>query len=170
MRTAPLQTRTRSQSVHDPRCLRLRLLVPTTHRLAQQTTVAFRALPDERWVQGRGDTGGVLDAFAAAGGFPPPPRIACRSSDYRFMSALVSAGVGIALVPRLALPTRSDLRDLALRQSPTRYVGAYQAGRRRAPSLRPADLRPARPGRHPRRRLTSLIEMRKRVVGCPRRR
>ena len=107
----------------------LRLLVPTTHRLAQQTTVAFRALPDERWVQGWGDTGGVLDAFAAAGGFTP--RIACRSSDYRFMSALVSAGVGIALVPRLALSTRSDLRDLALRPSPIRYVGAYEAGRRR---------------------------------------
>ena len=110
----------------------LRLLVPTTHRLAQQSTVAFRALPDERWVQGWGDTGGVLDAFAATSGFTP--RIACRSSDYRFMSALVSAGVGIALVPRLAVPTRSDLRALALRPSPTRYIGAYQAGRRRHPA------------------------------------
>jgi DNA-binding transcriptional LysR family regulator len=111
--------------VDDP----IRLLVPTTHHLAQQMTVAFRALLDERWVQGWGDTGGVLDAFAAAAGFIP--RIACRSSDYRFMSALVSAGVGIALVPRLALPRRSDLRDLALTPSPIRYVGAYQAGRRR---------------------------------------
>jgi DNA-binding transcriptional LysR family regulator len=106
----------------------LRLLVPTTHRLATQMTVAFRALGDERWIQGWGDTGAVLDAFAAAGGFTP--RVACRSSDYRFISALVSAGVGIALVPRLALPKRTDLHDLALTPSPTRYVGAYQAGRR----------------------------------------
>jgi DNA-binding transcriptional LysR family regulator len=98
--------------------------VPNFHRLAERTTVAFHALPDERWIQGWGDTGGVLDTFAAAGGFTP--RIACRSSDYRFMSALVSAGVGIALVPRLALPRRSDLRDLALSPSSTRYVGAYQ--------------------------------------------
>ena len=44
----------------------------------------------------------VLDTLAATGGFRP--RIACRSSDYRFMSALVSAGVGVALVPRLGLP------------------------------------------------------------------
>jgi hypothetical protein len=29
-------------------------------------TVAFRALPDERWIQGWGDTGAVLDAFGAA--------------------------------------------------------------------------------------------------------
>jgi Bacterial regulatory proteins, luxR family len=39
--------------------------------------------------------------LAALSGFHP--RVACRSSDYRFMSALVGAGVGVALVPSLAL-------------------------------------------------------------------
>jgi hypothetical protein len=42
--------------------------------------------------------------LAAVSGFHP--RAACRSSDYRFMSALVGAGVGVALVPSLALTGR----------------------------------------------------------------
>jgi DNA-binding transcriptional LysR family regulator len=58
----------------------------------------------ERWVQGWGDVGGVLDMLAAVSGFQP--RISCRSSDYRFMSALVGAGIGVALVPSLAVGGR----------------------------------------------------------------
>jgi DNA-binding transcriptional LysR family regulator len=106
----------------------LRLLVPATHRLAGRKNAAFDALTEERWVQGWGDTGGALDTFAVASGFTP--RVACRSSDYRFMSALVGAGVGIALVPQLAVPHQPDLHDLALVPSPIRYVGVYQARRR----------------------------------------
>jgi DNA-binding transcriptional LysR family regulator len=61
--------------------------------------------------------------LAAVSGFHP--RVACRSSDYRFMSALVGAGVGVALVPSLALTGRPDVRDIQITPQPTRYVGAY---------------------------------------------
>ena len=62
------------------------------------------------WIDGWGDIGNVLEMLAAVSGFQP--RVACRSSDYRFMSALVGAGVGVALVPSLALTGRPDVRDL----------------------------------------------------------
>ena len=67
--------------------------------------------------------------LAAVSGFQP--RVACRSSDYRFMSALVGAGVGVALVPGLALTGRPDVRDIQITPQPTRYVGAYLPKRHR---------------------------------------
>jgi len=47
------------------------------------------------------------------------------------MSALVGAGVGVALVPGLALTGRPDVRDLQITPQPTRYVGAYLPHRHR---------------------------------------
>ena len=107
----------------------LRLLVPTGHPLASRPAVSLAEFADERWIHGWGDTGGVLDMLAAVSGFHP--RVACRSSDYRFMSALVGAGVGVALVPSLALTGRPDVRDLQITPQPTRYVGAYLPKRHR---------------------------------------
>lgn len=106
----------------------IRLLVPASHPLASRPAAAPAELAGDRWIQGWGDTGAVLDTLAATGGFRP--RIACRSSDYRFMSALVSAGVGIALVPRLGLPDNPRVRDLAITPQPIRYVGVYRPRRR----------------------------------------
>jgi DNA-binding transcriptional LysR family regulator len=107
----------------------LRLLVPAGHPLAGRPAVSLAELAGERWIQGWGDTGGVLDMLAAVSGFHP--RVACRSSDYRFISALVGAGVGVALVPGLALTGRSNVRDLQITPQPTRYVGAYLPRRHR---------------------------------------
>jgi DNA-binding transcriptional LysR family regulator len=52
-------------------------------------------------------------------------QIACRSSDYRFMSALVGAGVGVALVPNLALTGSPEVRALQITPQLTRYIGAW---------------------------------------------
>jgi DNA-binding transcriptional LysR family regulator len=107
----------------------LRLLVPAGHLLAGRPAVSLAEFAGERWIHGWGDTGGVLDMLAAVSGFQP--RVACRSSDYRFMSALVGAGVGVALVSSLALTGRPDVRDLQITPHPTRYVGAYLPKRHR---------------------------------------
>jgi len=107
----------------------LRLLVPAGHPLAGRPAVSLAEFAGERWIHGWGDTGGVLDMLAAVSGFHP--RVACRSSDYRFTSALVGAGVGVALVPSLALTGRPDVRDLQITPQPTRYVGAYLPKRHR---------------------------------------
>jgi DNA-binding transcriptional LysR family regulator len=107
----------------------LRLLVPAGHPLAGRPAISLAEVAGERWIHGWGDTGGVLDMLAAVSGFHP--RVACRSSDYRFMSALVGAGVGVALVPSLALTGRPDVRDLQITPQPTRYVGTYLPKRHR---------------------------------------
>jgi DNA-binding transcriptional LysR family regulator len=107
----------------------LRLLVPASHPLAGRLAVSLAEFAGERWIHGSGDTGGVLDMLAAVSGFQP--RVACRSSDYRFMIALVGAGVGVALVSSLALTGRPDVRDLQITPHPTRYVGAYLPKRHR---------------------------------------
>ena len=52
-------------------------------------------------------------------------QVACRSSDYRFMSALVGAGVGVALVPSLALTGGPKVRALQITPQLTRYIGAW---------------------------------------------
>ena len=101
----------------------LRLLVPAGHPLAGRPAVTLAELAGERWIHGWGEVGGVLDMLAAVSGFQP--RVACRSSDYRFMSALVGAGVGVALVPGLALTGRPDVRDIQIIPQPARYIGAY---------------------------------------------
>jgi len=105
--------------VADP----LRLLVPAGHPLADKPAVSLAEFAGERWIHGWGDTGNVTDMLAALSGFRP--HVACRSSDYRFMSALVGAGVGVALVPGLALTGSPQVRDLQITPQPTRYIGAY---------------------------------------------
>jgi DNA-binding transcriptional LysR family regulator len=111
--------------VADP----LRLLVPASHPLAGRPAVSLAEFAGERWIHGWGDTGAVTDMLAALSGFHP--RVACRSSDYRFMSALVGAGVGVALVPSLALTGSPEVRDLQITPQPTRYIGAYLPQRHR---------------------------------------
>jgi DNA-binding transcriptional LysR family regulator len=129
--------------VTDP----LRLLVPVGHPLAGQAAVRLADVAAERWIQGWGDVGAVADMLAALSGFRP--QVACRSSDYRFMSALVGVGVGIALVPSLALTGSPLVRALPLTPQPTRYIGAYLPRRHQphpAAERLLAALRASRPG------------------------
>jgi DNA-binding transcriptional LysR family regulator len=101
----------------------LRLLVPAGHSLADRASARLAEVAAERWIQGWGDTGDVTDMLAALSGFRP--QVACRSSDYRFMSALVGAGVGVALAPSLALTRNPEVRDIQISPQLTRYIGAW---------------------------------------------
>ena len=105
--------------VADP----LRLLVPAGHPLAARPAASLAEVAGERWIQGWGDVGDVTDMLAALSGFRP--QVACRSSDYRFMSALVGVGVGVALVPSLALTGSPEVRALQIIPQLTRYIGAW---------------------------------------------
>lgn len=100
-----------------------RLVVPASHRLAGRAKVDLADFAEDRWIHGWGGPAEVVEALAALAGFRP--QVVCRSSDYRFMSALVGAGVGVTLLPELALPQRPDVRVLSLAPPPTRFVGAW---------------------------------------------
>lgn len=104
-----------------------RLVVPADHPLVGRPAIDLADFAGDRWIHGWGGPAEVVDALAALAGFRP--QVVCRSSDYRFMSALVGAGVGVTLLPALALPERDDVRVLTLDPPPTRYVGAWVPAR-----------------------------------------
>ena len=92
----------------------LALLVPETHALVG-TTPALSTLAAESWVwvpEGQSPEHPIYAACIAAGFIP---RIACVSGSAGGMQALVAAGLGIALLPRLALnpPPGTRIVELA---------------------------------------------------------
>ena len=75
-------------------------LVARSHPAARQRTVSLAKLADEPFILYKGrarDT--ALEACRAAGF---QPRIACESSELETIRSLVAAGLGIAILPRLA--------------------------------------------------------------------
>jgi DNA-binding transcriptional LysR family regulator len=81
----------------------MRLVLPANHPLASRKAIRVEQLADQAWVGGCG--GGlcrqmVVD-WCADAGFEP--NIAFESDDHNVLVGLVAAGVGVALLPQLAL-------------------------------------------------------------------
>jgi len=115
----------------------MRLVLPRGHRAASGPIPALADLAGERWIaEPRADcrhfTLHVLDAAGVDGD------LACLSSDYAATQALVAAGVGLALVPELAL--RSPHPDVVVRPlvgcAPVRRVLACHRRGAERPELR----------------------------------
>jgi molybdate transport repressor ModE-like protein len=93
----------------DPRFARRPLLddpldvaLPVGHALSERSAIALDALAGETWV-GPSDGTSCLEvtlAGCAAAGFTP--RLTHRTSDFTTLMTFVGAGLGAALVPRLA--------------------------------------------------------------------
>jgi DNA-binding transcriptional LysR family regulator len=78
------------------------LVLPYTHELADSIPVPLGALSGERWIAPLPSV--CRDAFVFAcrsAGFTP--QIVSQTNDYMAMQGLVAAGVGVALLPRLAV-------------------------------------------------------------------
>jgi DNA-binding transcriptional LysR family regulator len=110
-----------------------------SHPLAQAPQVRMRDLADETWIEGRAPVcAEPLLAAGRAAGFEP--RIAFESAQWIGKQGLVAAGVGVTLIPTLALATVRD--DIVLRSlgddAPVRRVFlATHAGNYRAPAVEP---------------------------------
>lgn len=91
---------------------RLYLALPRGHRLAGRDEIALEELAEERWIQGvrHGATLETIPAACREAGFEP--RIAFRTDDHTAVLGLVAAGVGVAMIPQLALP--AGRRDVAV--------------------------------------------------------
>jgi DNA-binding transcriptional LysR family regulator len=79
------------------------LALPAKHRLAGRGAVALSELRDEEWIVGR-DATSMLDLVVAATrsqGYEP--RTDLHSMDFQVILSAVGAGLGVALVPTLAL-------------------------------------------------------------------
>ncbi len=115
----------------------LDLLVPVGHRLAERREVSLRDTADDPWIldrPGRPHHRLVLSACAEAGF---RPTVAHQAAEWDTGAALVGAGFGVALVPRLArLPAGYEVVRVPLRgdPSPARHVlTGVRRGRRGHP-------------------------------------
>jgi len=101
------------------------LIVPTRHRLARRTSVALEELADQTWIGGTPDGAYariVLQSCRAAGF---EPRVVFGSDDYNAVQAFVAVGLGVAMLPRLALAfMRPGLERVALAEPPVRRIAA----------------------------------------------
>lgn len=82
------------------------VVLPPGHSAAATAEVRLAVLADDVWVGGSpGDAcSRIAMGVCAAAGFTPNVRYYCR--DWDAVAALVAAGAGVALIPRLAQPLR----------------------------------------------------------------
>ena len=110
------------------------VVVPRGHRLEREPAIRFADLGGESWLLG--DFGvdspsfRMIDRRCREAGFDP--RVAYRVNDCQMAQALVAAGEGIALLPRLMLQTLNPgvaVRPLAA-DPPSRRVSAVRLSTR----------------------------------------
>jgi len=129
----------------------LRLVLPPGHPLAGRAGVDLAGVAGERWVAGCPRCRAHLQTAAAARGFVPDIRH--TTDDYVVVQTLVAAGLGVALLPGLALAAapHPGVVTVGLAGDPSRRVQLVQpAGLPPAPAaraLRAALLETAPPAR-----------------------
>jgi hypothetical protein len=116
--------------VVDPVDDELLVALPATHPLAKKPRLRLRDLRDETWIEaaGHGTQPTLLAAAARAHGFETRVRFAAE--QWTSKQGVVAAGVGITVIPGLAVATVRD--DIVLRSL------GKQAPRRRVVVLLPA--------------------------------
>jgi DNA-binding transcriptional LysR family regulator len=124
---------TRTELLEDP----MYLALAHAHPLASRERVRLHDLADEAWVQTSRSSPCARHVVRSchAAGFEP--RVAFESDDYQTVQGLVAAGVGVALIPELALSVvRDDIAIRALFPIPPlrRVIAATPAGARLVPA------------------------------------
>jgi DNA-binding transcriptional LysR family regulator len=111
--------------------------LPAAHPLAGKPALALADLSGQDWVQTSESSPCARHVVRScvAAGFEP--KVTFESDDYETVQGLVAAGVGVALIPRLALTrVRPDIVIRALTpRSPARTVVAATVG---GPAVPPA--------------------------------
>lgn len=109
------------------------IVLPAGHPLARRESVGLAELANERWVHGCLSLIPLLDHYAAMAGVTLD--VACRGTDYVFAQSLVRAGVGITVIPQVALTAdQGGLATVPLAPpGPCRYIGVVTATRRPRP-------------------------------------
>jgi DNA-binding transcriptional LysR family regulator len=124
---------TRVELLADP----MHLALPKEHRLATRAELRLRDLSKEAWVQTSQASPCARHVVRSchAAGFEP--RVAFESDDYQTVQGLVAAGVGVALIPRMALSVvREDIVVRTLSPAPPvrSVIAAAPAGARLIPA------------------------------------
>jgi DNA-binding transcriptional LysR family regulator len=124
---------TRVELLEDP----LYLALPVDHRLAEKRKLRLEDLREEAWVQTSGASPCAQHVVRSAHAAGFEPNVAFESDDYQTVQGLVAAGVGVALIPELALTVvREDITIRALSPRPPvrQVIAATPAGARLLPA------------------------------------
>ncbi len=118
---------TRVELLEDP----MYLALPSDHELAGRERLRLQDLKGEAWVQTSRSSPCARHVVRSchAAGFEP--RVSFESDDYQTVQGLVAAGVGVALIPELALSVvREDvvIRALSPRPPVRQVIAAVPAG------------------------------------------
>lgn len=103
----------------------LDLLVPAGHPLARRTSVELRETADQRWIVDRPNRPHRQLVFTSCAEAGFTPTVAHEAVEWDTGAALVAAGLGISLVPRLArMPAGYPIARVPLRgdPSPSRHI------------------------------------------------
>ncbi|MFF7814493.1 LysR family transcriptional regulator [Streptomyces sp. NPDC007945] len=113
----------------------LHVVLPEGHRLARRAALDLVDLAAEPWVLGCLKTEAYLRRFAERAGFDP--EIRGTTTDYFFARSLVAAGLGISLVPSIALdPEVPGVRAVPIAPpGPVRHIGVATIGGRDRPHV-----------------------------------
>jgi DNA-binding transcriptional LysR family regulator len=127
------QDLSRTDLLEDP----MYLALPRAHRLATKQRLRLEDLAEEAWVQTSSSSPCARHVVRRchAAGFEP--NVAFESDDYQTVQGLVAAGVGVALIPELALSVvREDIVIRALAPAPPlrQVIAAAPAGARLVPA------------------------------------
>ena len=112
----------RFELLEDP----LHLALRGDHPLAGRKKLALGDLREDSWVQTSASSPCARHVVRSCNAAGFEPRVSFESDDYQTVQGLVAAGVGVALIPQLALSTvRPDIQVRALHPgSPVRKVFA----------------------------------------------
>jgi DNA-binding transcriptional LysR family regulator len=122
----------RTELLEDP----MYLALPRGHRLADKARLRLSDLAAESWIQTSHESPCARHVVRCchAAGFEPS--VSFESDDYHTVQGLVAAGVGVALIPQLALSAvREDIVTRSLSPGPPlrRVIAATPAGARLVP-------------------------------------
>jgi DNA-binding transcriptional LysR family regulator len=117
----------RTDLLEDP----MYVALPASHPLASKRTLRLEDLSSESWVQTSASSPCARHVVRSCHQAGFEPSVSFESDDFQTVQGLVAAGVGVALIPELALSTvREDIAIRALHpHSPVRRIVAATAKR-----------------------------------------
>jgi DNA-binding transcriptional LysR family regulator len=113
------------------------LALPSDHQLAVRAAVELGSLAGEAWVQTSAQSACAREVVRACHVAGFEPNVAFESDDYATVQGLVAAGVGVAMIPELALTNvRADvaIRELSPESPARRVMALTPAGARCTPA------------------------------------
>lgn len=130
---APQQGIRHVELLEDP----MYLVLPAHHRLARRASLRLEDLREEAFIQTSSSSPCARHVVRCCHVAGFEPSVTFESDDYQTVQGLVAAGVGVALIPELALSVVREgtvVRALAPRPPLRRVIAAVPSGARLAPA------------------------------------